>query len=254
VRHFRTAWLFILMWVLSYSGAKAQSTIFNVPTTDTAASGKVYVEFDFLTQLPGSGVSRANLYNPRLVVGSPGKLEFGVNVPIYRTSTSGVSTVNGYIQPNAKWKLFDHEKSGIAMAVGGLWNMPLDDRNAQDSWGLIYGVVSKKVKGGSYSPRFHAGPYGIVSANQDANEGPVSFTGPRAGVILGYEQPAYKSISVVADWFSGENGYGYFTPGISIALPRSGLVNAGYSIGNDSWENSNASRNRYFFVYYGITF
>ena len=34
-------------------------------------------------------------------------------------------------------------------------------------------------------------------------------------------------------------------------LPHSGLLNIGYSIGNDSWEDSNASKNRYLFVYYG---
>ena len=96
--------------------------------------------------------------------------------------------------------------------------------------------------------------YGIVSANQDPDDGPVSFLGPRAGVILGYEQPVQARISIVADWYSGKNGFGYFTPGISITLPGSGLLNAGYSIGNDSWEDDNATRNRYFFVYYGVTF
>lgn len=140
------------------------------------------------------------------------------------------------------------------MAVGGLLNTPLNNRDGQDSWGLIYGLISKKVKTGNYGPRFHAGPYGIVSANQNENDGPVSFLGPRAGVILGYEQPVYKRISFVADWYSGKNFYGYLTPGISISLPANGLLNVGYSIGNDSWEDSNAVRNRYLFVYYGITF
>jgi hypothetical protein len=32
------------------------------------------------------------------------------------------------------------------------------------------------------------------------------------------------------------------------------LFNAGYSIGNDSWRDSNATKNRYLFLYYGITF
>jgi hypothetical protein len=73
-------------------------------------------------------------------------------------------------------------------------------------------------------------------------------------VILGYEQPLSKKISFVADWYSGKNYYGYFTPGLSITLPGNGLFNAGYSIGNDSWANSNATKNRYVFLYYGITF
>jgi len=232
----------------------AQSTIFNIPTTDTVSQKKVYAEFDFLVQAPGTDVSRTYLYNPRLVVGAPGNLEFGVNFPIYNTRAFGDSASNGYIQPNAKWKLYNNEDQGVAMAVGALLNTPLNNRSSQDSWGLLYGLISKKVKTGNYGPRFHAGPYGIVSANQDPDDGPVSFLGPRAGVILGYEQPVHARISIVADWFSGKNGFGYFTPGISITLPGSGLLNAGYSIGNDSWENDNATKNRYFFVYYGVTF
>ena len=37
-------------------------------------------------------------------------------------------------------------------------------------------------------------------------------------------------------------------------MPASGLLNIGYAIGNDSWENSNAVKDRYLFIYYGITF
>ena len=60
-------------------------------------------------------------------------------------------------------------------------------------------------------------------------------------------------LSIVADWFSGKNFWGYFTPGISVTLPRSGLLNIGYSIGNDSFDDP-GNHNRALFVYYGITF
>jgi hypothetical protein len=245
---------FILISVLFCGQARAQSTIFNIPTTDTVSEGRAYAEFDLLMQAPKLDISRTYLYNPRVVVGAPGNLEFGVNFPIYDTKISGDSVTNGYIQPNAKWKFYNNDDMGVALAVGGLLNAPLNNRSAQGSWGLMYGLISKKVKTGDYGPRFHAGPYGIVSANQNPDDGPVSFLGPRAGVILGYEQPVHSAISIVADWYSGKNGFGYFTPGISIILPKSGLLNVGYSIGNDSWENANATRNRYFFVYYGVTF
>lgn len=246
--------LSLLMLVFCTGIAKAQSTIFNIPTTDTASKGKAYAEFDFLLQVPAADSSRIYAYNPRVVIGAPGNLEFGVNFPMYNTRNAGNSATNGYIQPNAKWKFYENEKTGVALAVGGLVNTPLNSRSGQDSWGLLYGLVSKKVKNSDHGPRFHAGPYGIVSANQNPSKGPVSFLGPRAGVILGYEQPVYKRISIVADWFSGKNGYGYFTPGISITLPGSGLLNSGYSIGNDSWADGNATRNRYLFLYYGVTF
>ena len=253
VKHSRRWARLVFVIFISINGhVWAQSTIFNIPTTDTVAEKKVYAEFDWLVQAPGTGVSRTYLYNPRLVVGAPGSVEFGVNFPVYSTRTSGAAAANGYIQPNAKWRFYSNENAGVAMAVGALVNVPLNNRSIQDGWGLLYGLVSKKVKTGDYGPRFNAGPYGIVSANQDP-AGPVSFPGPRAGVILGYEQPLHKKISVVADWYSGKNGFGYFTPGISFSLPGNGLLNAGYSIGNDSWEKSNAVKNRYFFIYYGIT-
>ena len=231
----------------------AQSTIFNIPTTDTVAKGKVYAEFDFEPQVPGTDVSRTYFYNPRLVVGVPGRVEIGVNFPTYNTRGSGASETNVYFQPNVKWRVYDNETAGVAIAVGALLNTPLNNRDVQGSWGLLYSLVSEKIKAGDYSPRFHGGFYGVVGANQDPSNGPVSFLGPRAGSIVGYEQPISKKVSIVADWFSGKNNIGYFTPGISVTLPKNGLLNAGYSIGNDSWANGDATRNRYIFLYYGIT-
>ena len=210
--------LFLIL--ITFSGqVLAQSTIFNIPTTDTVTKGKAYAEFDFMPQVPATDESRTYMYNPRLVVGGPGKLEFGVNFPTVNTRGSDTSATNAFIQPNAKWRLYDNEGAGIAIAVGGLLNAPLNNRNVQDTWGMLYGLVSEKIKAGNYGPRFHEGFYGVVSANQDPGKGPVSFLGPRAGAIVGYEQPVYKKLSFVADWYSGKNNLGYFTPGISITLP-----------------------------------
>ena len=214
-------WIVVLTVVFCAQAAMGQSTIFNIPTTDTVAKGKAYFEFDFLPQAPGTGVSRTYVYNPRIVVGAPGNIEFGVNFPTYHYSAS-TSSNSGYIQPNIKWKYYNNDEAGVAIAGGAILNTPLNNRDIQDSWGLLYTEVSKKIKAGSYGPRFHAGPYGVVSANQDLAKGPISFVGPRAGAIVGYEQPIHAKASIVADWFSGKNGIGYFTPGVSITLPGSG--------------------------------
>jgi hypothetical protein len=255
VRNYRriTGLLVLMMLVLS-GRAKAQSTIFNIPTTDTVAKRKGYFEFDFMPQAPAAGDSRTYMYNPRVVVGAPGNVELGVNFPIFNTRGAGDSTTVTYIQPNIKWRFYADEKTGVALAAGALLNTPLNRRSGQDTWGMVYGLMSEKIKAGNFGPRFHAGPYGVVSANQDYSKGAVSFVGPRSGMIVGYEQPVQSKISIVADWYSGKNNLGYFTPGISITLPHNGLLNAGYSIGNDSWANSNATKNRYLFFYYGITF
>jgi hypothetical protein len=248
-----------LLFVVTAQSAMAQSTIFNIPTTDTAAKGKVYAEFDFLTQAPAPEEVRTSIYNPRLVVGLSDKAEAGVNFLTAHSSHGahycGTSSTCGYVQPNVKFKYYNNDDAGIALSAGILWNAPINQRDTQDNWGYIYTNFSKKVKSGMYGPRITVGPYGVLGANQDVLEGPTSFLEqPRAGAIVGLEQPIHAKASIVADWFSGQNGLGYFTPGISITLPKSGLLNVGYSFGNDSWKDSNSVKNRYFFAYYGVTF
>jgi hypothetical protein len=102
---------------------------------------------------------------------------------------------------------------------------------------------SKKFKSGA---RVHVGGWGSISYGDD-NTG---------GVLLGYEQPLTKTISFVTDWFSGNNFWGYWTPGISVVLPHSGLLNIGYSLGNNSYNDDpgNDTHNKALFIYYGITF
>jgi len=62
-----------LLFVMSSANmAMAQSTIFNIPTTDTVAPKKAYAEFDYLVQVPGPDTpdtNRFQVFAPRLVVG-----------------------------------------------------------------------------------------------------------------------------------------------------------------------------------------
>ena len=237
--------------VLVAQTASAQSTIFNIPSTDVVAKGKGYFEIDFLPQAPGPDVgSSIMIYNPRVIVGLAGNTEVGLNFPIYHIGDATPSNFV-YIQPNVKTKFYSNDDAGVAAAVGLVVNIPMNQTDGQLSWAYIYGNFSKKMKG-DHGPRFTAGPYGVIAKQDDPVK--VGFLGTRGGVLLGYEQPLSGKVSFVADWFSGKNSIGYFTPGVSITLPHSGLLNIGYSFGNDSWENSNATKNRYVFVYYGITF
>jgi hypothetical protein len=238
--------------LLVAQSAMAQSTIFNIPSTDTVANGKVYGEFDLLPQAPGPDMGASTtLFNPRVVIGLPHSVEAGLNFPVYRNSDASPSNA-GYIQPNIKWKFYNNDDRGLAADAGVLVNTPLNNRSAQATWSLIYGGLSKKVKAGNYGPRLTIGPYG-VAANNDPTSGPVSFVGTRGGVLAGYEQPITSKVSFVADWFSGKNSVGYFTPGISITLPHSSLFNAGYSMGNDSLSDWSI-KDRFLFLYYGVTF
>ena len=238
-RNKRWALLSVSMMLLFCGHVLAQSTIFNIPSTDTVAKGKYYVEFDFKPQIPaervfGTFASRTNIYNPRLIIGASHYFEFGVNFPFYSNSSF---LTNAFIQPNVKCKFYDDRKSGVALAVGGVGSLPLKHRHGE-SWGYFYGLASKKIKTGNYGPRFHGGLAIFTSET-------------RAGAILGFEQPISKNFNIVADWFRGNSFLNYFTPGISITFPRNGILNAGYSIDNSRWDNTN---NRRLFLYYGMTF
>jgi hypothetical protein len=186
------------------------------------------------------------VFAPRVVAGVAPNVEAGANVFVFHTGGTP-STNTSFIQPNAKWKFYADDDKGTATAVGFIWYEPMNNRASTDNFGLIYGNFSKKFKGSDYGPRISLGPYGIV--------GQVAGTaGTAAGVIAGYEQPVHPKVSVVADWFSGVSFFGYFTPGVSITLPASGLLNIGYSIGNETFDNSNVNKNRLLFIYYGKTF
>jgi hypothetical protein len=231
----------VILVALSGQIAMAQSTIFNIPTTDTVAKGKSYIEFDYFGQMPiDEGADRYHIFMPRGVFGLGGNVEAGVNFNFTRSA----GATQAFVQPNLKWKFAANDEKGLAASLGGIAFFAANNRETVRDFGLVYGNFSKKVTTGSYGPRFHAGPYATV--------GPLA--GPEGGVLLGYEQPIHAKASIVADWFSGKNYFGYFTPGISFTLPGSGLLNIGYSIGNDSWENDNATKNRYLFIYYGVTF
>jgi hypothetical protein len=224
------------------NAAKAQSTIMNIPSTDTVDPKKVYFEFDSFTQAPKvDGADRIEIMVPRFVAGVAKGVEAGANFGITHQGGTNVA----YFQPALKWKLFSDEKSNTAATIGAVGYTPMNHRTGNDSYGLFYMNFSKKV--GKMGPRLTAGPYGVVGGDS-------AFHGlTKAGAILGLEQTVYKRLSFVADWFSAKNAFGYFTPAISVALPKNSLLNAGYSIGNDSYANSNTTKNRYVYVYYGIT-
>jgi hypothetical protein len=231
--------------------AKAQSTIFNIPSTDTVSMGKGYFEIDLLPQAPGPDQGASTMiFNPRIVIGLPMNAEFGINIPIFHNSDANPTSL-AYFQPDLKVKVYNSDDAGVAAAVGFVANIPMNERDNQLSWAYFYGNVSKKV--GKAGPRFTGGVFGAAGTKDDPKK--VGWYGPRGGVLLGYEQPIMGPLSFVADWFSGQNNLGYFTPGVSIALPHSGLLNIGYSIGNDSvGSDAAAPKDRFAFFYYGITF
>ena len=117
VKHFRVlSGLFVaLLFVVTAQTAMAQSTIFNIPSTDTVSKGKGYFGFDFLAQAPGTGTTRTYIYNPRVLVGVGSNVEAGVNFPVYHGSGAPSPNNFGYIQPNVKVKYFNNDDKGVAL-------------------------------------------------------------------------------------------------------------------------------------------
>ena len=230
----------LILGAVAVKPAAAQSTIFNIPTTDTVAPKHGYFEFDYLLEAPAPDAGKFQIFDPRGIAGVTSNVEVGVNVAVTHFGDGGGNFT--LFEPNAKYKFFANDDKGLAAAAGVIGYFA---NNNGDSFGQVYANVSKKMKSGA---RFTGGVYGAISC--DLCDG----TSNKVGVLAGYEQPLGGSkVSFVADWFSGKNFWGYFTPGISVTLPHNGLLNIGYSIGNDSFGDP-SNDNRAVFVYYGITF
>ena len=222
--------------MLTSNYVKAQSTLFNIPSTDVVAKKKTYVEFDFVSHLESHSKGGFQVYVPRVVYGLANHIEVGTNVAFADTLAPDQPVE---LQPNIKCQFYSNEKNGLAAAAGGILYTPIAHRAGIDTFGLLYTTVSKKWRG-NYGPRVTGGGYGLVGrANGNGSEG---------GAIVGYEQPLHPKVNFVADWFSGKNRFGYVTPGLSFVVTKTSAFYAGYSIGNIG------RKNNALFLYYGITF
>ena len=227
--------LLVAFTLLVHGAGYAQSTIFNIPSTDAVAKGKTYLEFDFISHLEGHDDGGFQTYVPRAVFGAGKGVEIGVNV----AATSSGSPTVVYLQPNIKWQFYSKSESGVAMTGGAILYTPLNHRSSNDTFGLFYGNASKKFKG-DHGPRLTIGGYGLAGYDFPGRD--------KGGAMVGYEQPLTKKVSFVTDWFSGDNAFGYATPGFSLSLPKNSVFNIGYSFGNFG------RKNNALFLYYGITF
>ena len=225
----------VLSALINGQDSLAQSTIFNIPSTDVVPKKKVYLEFDFLSHLESHADGGFQVYAPRAVFGVGNKVEVGVNISAVDSFAPNQPV---YISPNVKWQFYSNEEHGVSVAAGGLLYTPIARRAGADTYGFTYTVFSKKVRT-EYGPRLTGGAYALP--------GLADGLGTKGGAIVGYEQPIGKKVTFVADWFSGKNAFGYVTPGVSLTLPKSSLLNIGYSIGNQGRGNNAL------FVYYGIT-
>jgi hypothetical protein len=214
--------------------SSAQQTIFNVPSTDVLDKGKVYAELDVsFKPNDSSAVNKFSSFVPRVVVGTGGRAEVGLNV----TGNIQPGPDSTTLVPSIKWKPYQGE-NGWAFVVGDHLFVPVRNR-AYDAGNYVYAEVSKTFKSGT---RLTAGGY-------DFTKNVVAAVN-RAGGQFGFEQPINQKMTIAADWFTGKHSAGYFTPGIVFKVGPKVTGYAGYSIGNQNASNGN----HFFLLEFGYNF
>lgn len=197
---------------------RAQQTLFNVPSADVLEPGKVYIEEDNLWR---AGRPEDTLFTLRGVVGLGEHVEAGLN--------TGGFAAQGRSVPSAtlalKWQGYRSGAWSLTAGVQGLLYLRGSIDGSPSAH--VYGHVAFTPTDGT---RITAGVWYSTSG----------YAGPSVtrGVLAGIEQPIARPLSFQADWYSGRNGLGYFTPGFALTLGR-WVIYAGYSLKNhDPQENA----------------
>src|SRR5688572_30604588 len=127
--------------VLLGAPAKAQQTIFNVPTPDVLDRGKLYVELDaaFKTNHQDA-LGKFSSFVPRLVVGVGNKVEVGLNV----TGNIQPGNDSTTLVPIVKWKFYETGDNTLALFGGTHVLIPVRNR-AYDIGSYSYVAVSKTI-------------------------------------------------------------------------------------------------------------
>lgn len=215
--------------------ASAQQTIFNVPTTDILEGGKGYGELD-LSFKPNceAAVCRFSSFVPRVVVGTGGNVEMGLNV----TGNIQPGSDSTTIVPTVKYRFYQNKKKDVALIAGTNFYIPV--RNRAYNFGTYTYVAGSKTFN---KTRLTAGGY-VASKNVFA---PNTV---RGGGQFGIEQTINDKFSVAADWITGKHSSGYFTPGVIYKPHPKVTTYWTYSIGNTGASDGN----HYFLFEVGYNF
>ena len=223
------------IFIATSLGVSAQLTVINTPSTDTLQAKRFYIEADFLAKPAAYRRGGFQQYGYRTVYGLDRKTEAGVSL---------FYTRNGFDTPteaqfSLKRKLYTSEKHGLAAAAGVTAIIPLNKAGGTRKLAMIYGTFSKtlnRLRG----MRLTAGTYHVVNGGR-------AF-GARTGMTLAIEQPVSKRVTLVGDWFTGKNRFGYYATGVSIAVTKRQVLTVNYNFGNFG------AGNNYLSVFYSFMF
>jgi hypothetical protein len=233
---FKMAFCFSIIFVLgAVSAALGQTAIFGVPTTEIHREKTLYIEADFFGHFDKYRNGGFQSYGPSVIYGVNKKLEIGAN--LYFTNDG--ETTAAEFEPNIKWRAYENEEKGVAVAVGTIAYVPLNKAAGSHMTAMFYTNASKKL-GKERGPTFTGGIYRIVGGDADF--------GTRTGALVGLQLPATEKLTFLADWTSGKNRFGYSNFGFGYEVTRSQYLTIGYAVGNSGRGNN------YLSALYGFTF
>ncbi len=192
-------------------GAFAQQTIFNVPSADVLEKGRVYVEEDTLWRPRDPHFA---VFTVRGVYGFAERMEGGVNVGGFVTPGRSTPTATAAI----KWQPIKAGNFAVTAGAHGLFFL----RGSED------GIPA----GHFYAHASYAFPTDTrVTAGGWVATAGYAAPGDTRGGVFALEQKVNDHLNLDADWFTGRNGIGYFTPGL-VSSWGPWTVYAGYSLKN----------------------
>src|SRR5262245_52874532 len=109
IKSYFAPFFLVALFAVVCSPATAQSTIFNIPSTDVLAKGKRYVEFDFVSHLESHEDGGFQSYIPRAVFGLGRGVEVGFNLSFTDSATPSNPVE---LQPNLKYQFYNNEDKG----------------------------------------------------------------------------------------------------------------------------------------------
>ena len=217
------------------SAALAQTAVFGVPTAEIHKKGSIYVEGDLFAHFDKFDRGGFRSFGPSVIYGINKRVEVGIN--LYATQDDSETTVE--IEPNVKYRALDQDKFGVDVAVGAVAFVPIVNSADSKPSAMLYTVATRKF-GSVKNLALTGGVYRVVGGTADM--------GTRTGVLVGAQQPVTKRLTLMADWTSGKNRFGYSNAGFGYEVTSNQYLIFGYSFGNSGRANN------YLNLYYGFTF
>ena len=165
------------------------------------------------------------LYSARNSVG----LGHGVEIGAGASWMPGDDVQPLAMNPALKWRFLDLEKPGLSAAVGVSAFVSLARSPALKipTWAVTYGVVEHTF--GERGPTAALGAYALMRTRDEGDS--------RAGAVMSLSQEVSSAVELSASWVTGDNWFGYLSPGATISGGAYSLW-LGYSRGNRPRANS----------------